>query len=75
MSAALKRCDQCGALATKGVFNYEEIPALPGDRRDFQKRGPERLGCDSHPPESFTYYLDGRKIETRKTVPEWVPYA
>jgi hypothetical protein len=75
MTKTLKHCDKCGALATRGEFDYEEIPGLPGEHREFRQRAHERLGCNAHPPESWTYYLDGRKIETSKTRPEWIPHA
>lgn len=69
-----KHCDLCRELATRGVFDYEEIKALPGLHRQFQARGVEKLGCNLHPPESRTYYLDGRIIKTSETKPELVPY-
>lgn len=69
-----KLCDLCRQLATRGVFDYEEIQGIPGLHRQFQQRGAEKLGCRLHPPDSRTYYLDGRIIKTSETKSELVPY-
>jgi hypothetical protein len=71
----MPKCDKCPELATRGTHHTVEIPAAPGEWREFRDAGPILLGCSVHPPEPYTTYLDGRVIRLSRAVPERVPEA
>lgn len=65
-------CDTCGTLATHAVFDAEEIPAAPGEFRQFRETV-QRAGCAEHPAVAFCHYLDGRILRVSECTPERVP--
>lgn len=66
----LPKCGMCGAPATHGVQDSEEIvPPIGEPWRQFNEQ-PERRGCTNHPVVAMVHYLDGRIIRSVDAVGE-----
>jgi len=59
-----KVCDECGALATNMARDIRQVESKEGDQwMNFESASDWRCGCDDHPAESRTIYLDPQPDE------------